>query len=159
MELLEHSTNNFGGVMLSPTGLPDLVADFEMRLLEGMEHWTANEFKLVWLETPIQRAELVPVAVRLGFHYHHAAEGYVMLVRRLQEKAFIPPYATHYIGIGGVVINARNELLVVVEKYHKMSRPNFYKLPGGALQAGEHLAEAAIREVLEETGVQTQFEG
>jgi len=31
-------------------------------------------------------------------------------------------------------------------------------LPGGALHPGEHLATAAVREVLEETGVETKFE-
>jgi len=80
-----------------------------------------------------------------------------MLACRLVPDAFIPPYATHYIGAGGVVINDAQELLVVSEKYRQRKGPA-YKLPGGALQPGEHLAEAVIREVLEETGVQTQFQ-
>ena len=33
-----------------------------------------------------------------------------------------------------------------------------YKLPGGALVQGEHLADGVVREVLEETGVRTRFE-
>ena len=31
-------------------------------------------------------------------------------------------------------------------------------LPGGALQPGEHLVDAVVREILEETGVKTEFE-
>jgi 8-oxo-dGTP pyrophosphatase MutT (NUDIX family) len=159
MEPLAHTTNNFGGIILDPAALPASSDEFRTRLLVDMEKWMADEFKLVWLEAPLTHAELMPVAVQMGFFPHHATEEYVMLVKRLQANAFIPPYATHYIGIGGVVLNEKQELLVVVEKYHKMSRPNFYKLPGGALQAGEHLADAAIREVYEETGVETKFDG
>ena len=75
----------------------------------------------------------------------------------MQEDALVPGYATHYIGAGGVVINERQELLVVSERHRGSSRSS-YKLPGGALHPGEHLAAAAVREVLEETGVKTTFE-
>ena len=158
MEIIEHSTNNFGGVILNPVALPTNIDEFQERLRRSMVVWAADGFKLVWLEASVERAALIPVAVAMGFGFHHSTEEYLMLVYRLQENAFIPPYATHYVGIGGVVLNERNELLVVCEKYHKITRPGFYKLPGGALQAGEHLADAAMREVLEETGVQTRFE-
>jgi len=158
MEIIEHTTNNFGGIILNPATLPPVTAEFQARLRHSMEVWRADGFKLVWLEAPIGRAELIPLAVAMGFFFHHSTEEYLMLVYRLQANAFIPPYATHYVGIGGVVLNPRNELLVVCEKYHRISRPGFYKLPGGALQAGEHLADAAVREVYEETGVQTKFE-
>jgi 8-oxo-dGTP pyrophosphatase MutT (NUDIX family) len=70
----------------------------------------------------------------------------------------VPPYASHYIGAGGVVINDRRELLVVWEKAHRRNRRRYYKLPGGALRAGEHLVEGVIREIEEETGVGVRFE-
>ena len=48
---------------------------------------------------------------------------------------------------------------MVSERYFgSENRPPFFKLPGGALQEGEHLTSAAIREVYEETGVETEFE-
>ena len=56
------------------------------------------------------------------------------------------------------VINKKNELLVVSERYRQPGRGPGYKLPGGALQSGEHLADAAVREVFEETGVNTTFD-
>jgi 8-oxo-dGTP pyrophosphatase MutT (NUDIX family) len=56
-----------------------------------------------------------------------------------------------------VVINGRDELLVVCERHRRTSQP-YYKLPGGALQPGEHLVDAVLREVLEETGVEVQFD-
>jgi 8-oxo-dGTP pyrophosphatase MutT (NUDIX family) len=57
-----------------------------------------------------------------------------------------------------MVVNDRNELLVVQEKRLIQTRPGFYKLPGGLLDQGETIAHAAEREVWEETGIQTEFE-
>lgn len=158
MSVLHHTTNQFGGIIINPAALPDDSAAFQAHMQASLVQWKDEGNKLVWLEVPIERSALIPLAVGMGFFFHHSSDNYLMTVLRLQPNAFIPPYATHYVGIGGVVLNARRELLVVVEKYHRMSRPGFYKLPGGALTQGEHLAEAAVREVFEETGVQTKFE-
>ena len=58
-----------------------------------------------------------------------------------------------------MTLNSRRELLVVSERYHRSDgRPPRYKLPGGALQEGEHLVEGVMREVQEETGVETEFD-
>ncbi len=92
-----------------------------------------------------------------GFGFHHSQDGYLMMTLLLQEGAFVPYYATHYIGAGGVVINARQEILVVCERFRSNSRP-YYKLPGGALHPGEHLVDGVVREVREETGVEAKFE-
>ena len=72
-------------------------------------------------------------------------------------ESLIPEYATHYIGAGGVVINSRDELLVVSELHRRSESPH-YKLPGGALHPGEHIADCVQREVFEETGVRAKFE-
>jgi 8-oxo-dGTP pyrophosphatase MutT (NUDIX family) len=158
MQVFDHTTNQFGGIIINPALLPESGPAFAEQMRTSLPIWQAEGNKLVWLEVPIERAALIPPAVEMGFIFHHSTESYLMTVLRLQPNAFIPPYATHYLGIGGVVLNAKRELLVVVEKYHRMSRPGFYKLPGGALTQGEHLADAAVREVFEETGVKTKFE-
>lgn len=158
MDMLQSTNNPFGGVLPSPEALPDQPAAFKGQLHHSLETWKGEGFKLVWLEVPIQKAGLIPVAVEAGFTFHHAKESYVLLTRRLVDDAFIPPFATHYVGIGGVVLNESRELLVVSERYRQRSRGPAYKLPGGALHPGEHLVEAAIREVYEETGVKTRFE-
>jgi ADP-ribose pyrophosphatase YjhB (NUDIX family) len=58
------------------------------------------------------------------------------------------------VGVGAVVINSQNEILCVREL-----RRNYmpWKTPTGLTEVGESLDEAAIREVLEETGIQTTF--
>ena len=101
----------------------------------------------------------MPPAIRAGFSYHHAEESYVTLTLPLVEGTYIPPHASHYIGVGGVAINEDRELLVVSELYHSRRRSKpFYKLPGGALRAGEHVSDGIVREVEEETGIRTRFE-
>ncbi len=157
MEVLEHTTNPFNGIVISPDSLPTDDGAFSKRLAQSLKIWEKKGFQLVWLEVPIAKSELIPVAVQTGFSFHHSGETYLMMTRPLVDNAFIPGFATHYIGAGGVVINEKSEVLVVCEKHRGGSRP-YYKLPGGALHPGEHLAEAVVREIMEETGVQTRFE-
>ena len=157
MQVLEFTANPFGGVVVAPEKLPEDPNAFHEQLAHSLGTWKAEGFKAVWLEIPIHKSALIPVAVGSGFGFHHTGKDYLMLALRLVEGAFIPPYATHYIGAGGVVLNGRDELLVVCER-HRRSQVPYYKLPGGALRPGEHMADGVIREVLEETGVQTRFE-
>jgi 8-oxo-dGTP diphosphatase len=156
--ILAHTVNPFNGVMIDPAQLPDDPAEFEGQLAHSLQQWQAEARALIWLELPTTKARLIPVAVEAGFTFHHTNEQQLTLTYRLQPTALIPSFATHFIGAGGVVLNDRQELLVVSERHRRdRSRP-YYKLPGGALHPGEHLAEAVVREVLEETGVQAKFE-
>lgn len=159
MQLLESTTNVFGGVIIKPEGLPADPETFRRQLDQSLAHWAGQGRRLVWLEAPLARANLIPVAVEAGFKFHHSSEDYLMLTYRLEKETFIPPYATHYIGVGGVVFNERRELLVVSERYRRDLGKPAYKLPGGALHQGEHVLDGVIREVYEETGVRAKFEG
>lgn len=157
MELLVHSVNNFNGIVVDPAGLPTDPAEFRARLDASLAQWRADGRQVVWMEAPASRAALIPQAVDAGFSFHHSQDGYLMMTLRLVEGALIPFYATHYIGAGGVVLNSRQEILVVCERFRRGNRP-YYKLPGGALHPGEHLVDGVIREVREETGVEAKFE-
>ena len=156
--ILKSTINPLNGVGVSPDALPDDPQEFRRRLGNSLEAWKSEELLVVWLEIPIAKSALVPMAVEAGFSYHHAGDDYLLLTHRLVEGAHIPPFASHYIGAGGVVLNEDRELLVVREKYGVGGRTPSLKLPGGALRAGEHLGDAVVREVLEETGVKTSFE-
>ena len=157
-QLLEARANPFGGMVIAPGELPADAAEFALRLDASLEQWTAGGIKTAWLEVPIGKSALIPEAVNRGFTFHHSGDDYLMLTAILQEGAWVPNFATHYIGIGGVVLTPERELLVVREIYGVAGRQPTLKLPGGALHLGEHLAEAVEREVLEETGVQAEFQ-
>lgn len=159
MEPIEATSNPFGGVVVKPEALGPDPESFSQQLHHSLQVWREQGFRVAWLEVPIAKSRLIPVAVEAGFTFHHSGEEYLMLCCRLQEGAFVPRHASHYIGAGGVVFNQKRDLLVVSEKYHQSSsNPPRFKLPGGALHEGEHLVEGVIREVLEETGVQTRFD-
>ncbi len=157
VDVLEATTNPFRGILPTPEGLPEHPDVFHQQLAHSLQCWREENYLVVWLEVPIAKAALIPLAVEAGFTFHHSAEDYLMLTLRLVEGALIPPYASHYIGAGGVVINDQRELLVVSERYRSRRGPS-YKLPGGALHQGEHLVDGVIREVYEETGVSAEFQ-
>jgi 8-oxo-dGTP diphosphatase len=60
------------------------------------------------------------------------------------------------IGVGAVVFNAHNEILLI--KRGKAPRIGEWMVPGGTLEWGETLVEAARREVKEETGIDIEVE-
>jgi 8-oxo-dGTP pyrophosphatase MutT (NUDIX family) len=158
MNVLKSTINPFDGVVADRKSLPTDSREFQTILSRSLDIWAEQGCRVVWLEIPIGRSHLIPVAVNTGFAFHHSGTDYLMLTYQLVAGSFIPPFATHYIGAGGVVLNDNQELLVVWEKIHRISRRHYYKLPGGMLQPGEHLIDGVKREIYEETGIRTQFE-
>ena len=75
----------------------------------------------------------------------------------------IPAFAHHYVGIGGMVIKQNAEDPTQVElaliKEHRSDQPEKWKLPGGFMDPGEKIRDAAVREVKEETGIDAEFLG
>ena len=60
------------------------------------------------------------------------------------------------IGVGAVVFSARNEILLI--KRGKAPNLGRWMVPGGTLEWGETLEDAAVREVREETGIDIEIE-
>ncbi|MDF1515933.1 MAG: DNA mismatch repair protein MutT, partial [Anaerolineae bacterium] len=133
MAILRAERNVFDGYTIDPDALPDDAEAFVNILSHSLRVWREEGGKLVWLEIPAVKSALIPVAIQLGFRFHHTNDDSLMLTLPLGPNAFIPKYATHYIGAGGVVFNDAHELLVICEKAHSRHRPHYYKLPGGAL--------------------------
>lgn len=156
--LLAHEINRFNGIEVYSDLLPDSVEEFEAQLVDSLNAWQTNGNQIVWLELPIELSSYIAPATAAGFIYHHSSDRSLTLQFTINEKASVPTYATHYIGVGGVVFNERGELLVVSEWYRRDRSKPYYKLPGGALLPGEHLIAGVKREVLEETGIHASFE-
>jgi 8-oxo-dGTP pyrophosphatase MutT (NUDIX family) len=157
MELIKARKDPFGGVVIESADLPSGPADFAARLEYSLGVWKAEGMKVVWLAAAREKAALIPVCVERGFVFHHAGEDVLQMTLTLVPGAFIPPYATHYVGAGGVVLREDGNLLVVSERYKQVSGRRL-KLPGGALQPGENIGAAVVREVKEETGIDARFE-
>lgn len=58
---------------------------------------------------------------------------------------------------GALVVNEQMEILVVKEKHFYVRQ--MWKFPGGYVEQGEELSNAVEREVLEETGIRSRFQG
>ncbi len=151
--ILEYELNQFNGVNISHD-LPINPLIFKECLMNSINEFRLKKLSVVWLFIDMKKANLIASAVECGFIYHHADSSGLLLTYSLDENAFIPGYATHYIGAGGVVINENDQILVIQEKYHKIKH---YKLPGGALEPNEHISDAVVREVWEETGIKCEF--
>ncbi|TQV86364.1 NUDIX domain-containing protein [Aliikangiella coralliicola] len=158
MQHLNSTDNRYGGTYVSPEDLPEKKSDFAGLLFESIKIWKNHNILVVWIKIPSSRADLLPILYNLEFENHHSGNDFIMLTKKLQEEAIVPPYAKHTIGVGGLVINSENELLTIREKAHVKKYPHNWKFPGGMLDPFEHIETAAMREVFEETGVKTEFE-
>ena len=110
-----------------------------------------------WLKVPLSHAHLLPVVGQHGYVYHNAEGQVATLLKWLPRDAdcAVPPFATHQIGVGGLVLNGKGEMLAVKDRNGLIST---WKLPGGLAGVGEELGETAEREVREETGVVASFQ-
>ncbi|ENN76585.1 hypothetical protein YQE_07034, partial [Dendroctonus ponderosae] len=156
--LFQGKPDRFEGITVFSDLEPCNVEDFPDKLKNSLNTWRTDKKRGVWFKVHLDQCEWVPILIKNGFKYHHAKEDYVMLYIWLptNESDNVPNYAHTLVGVGAVVVNDADQVLVVKEKY--FYKVPMWKLPGGYVEPGENLVDAAIREVLEETNIQTEFE-
>jgi len=153
--MLQAERNIYGGMMIDSGFLPGDDRALMKEMEESLAAWEEENASLAWLTLPSSRHTLLSPLLNRGFELHSCTRDEVVLVYRVKTRAFVPSTASHYVGAGGVVINDRNQLLVITEKAHMVRH---FKLPGGLLDVGEDLAAGVVREVREETGIEAEFE-
>ncbi|KAK3084348.1 hypothetical protein FSP39_011974 [Pinctada imbricata] len=122
----------------------------------GISQWKKDGKRALSIKISLAHSHVVPQCQQLGFDFHHAQPGYVLMVKWLpDEPNTFPEYANQYLGVAGFVVNSKNQVLVIQERYNLGMK--HWKLPGGLADKGEGLAETAVREVKEETGVEAEF--
>ncbi|MGO3344723.1 MAG: NUDIX domain-containing protein [Marinomonas sp.] len=155
MSILPHQTDSFGGIIIDSSMLPETLIAFESGLALLLEKAKKGRFQLIWLTLDRSKTDVVPILSKYDFVFHTCSEELLTMIFRVEETSYAPFSPTHTLGTGAIVINANDELLVVRDNW---SAYRGYKLPGGYLEQGENIEEAVVREVLEETGVNTRFE-
>ncbi|EEF31962.1 nudix hydrolase 2 [Ricinus communis] len=131
---------------------------FGSMLKASLAHWRKQGKRGVWIKVPIEFVNLVEAAVKEGFWYHHAEPKYLMLVYWIPEGTHtLPANATHRVGVGAFVMNENREVLVVQEKNGIFRGMGVWKFPTGVVDEGEDIWAAAVREVKEETAIETTF--
>ncbi|XP_052279903.1 nucleoside diphosphate-linked moiety X motif 6-like isoform X2 [Dreissena polymorpha] len=132
-------------------------ANFYRVLETSVRQWRSEQVSAAWLKFPIHYSRYIEAAAGLGFEFHHAEGSTCLLKRWLREdrEDATPRFATHQLGVCGVVLREdTNELLMMQEKKTQFRN---WKFPGGLADLGEDIGAAAVREVQEETGIRTDF--
>ncbi|TKY72272.1 Nudix hydrolase 2 [Spatholobus suberectus] len=157
VNLLTSTDDDYGGVIVELDQPMDSTT-FVSILRASVSHWKQLGKKGVWIKLPIHLVSLVEALVKEGFWYHHAEPKYLMLVYWIPESpSTIPANATHRVGVGSFVMNEKQEVLVVQENTGLFQGTGVWKFPTGVVDQGEDICIAAVREVKEETGVDSEF--
>ncbi|KAL4311895.1 hypothetical protein GQ457_01G043670 [Hibiscus cannabinus] len=156
-KLLNAVNDRYGGVIVEVTRPMDS-ALFASLLRASIARWRHQGKRGVWIKLPIQHVNLVEAAVEEGCWYHHAEPNYLMLVYWIpQGPHTLPANASHRVSVGAFVMNEKREVLVVQENIGRFRGTGVWKFPTGVVNEGEDLCAAAVREVKEETAVDTKF--
>uniref|UniRef100_A0A5B6ZLP9 Putative nudix hydrolase 2-like n=1 Tax=Davidia involucrata TaxID=16924 RepID=A0A5B6ZLP9_DAVIN len=157
IELLNATDDAYGGVIVEMKEAVDPNV-FSILLKASISQWRQQGKNGVWIKLPIELVNLVEAAVKEGFWYHHAEPTYLMLVYWIPETAnSLPANASHRVGIGAFVMDNKGEVLVVQENSGPFRGTGVWKIPTGVVDEGEDICAAAIREVKEEAGIETEF--
>ncbi|XP_058074104.1 nudix hydrolase 8-like isoform X2 [Magnolia sinica] len=158
LDILDAYEDEYNGMIIDPECLPSSANAFVSVLRASIADWKQKGKKGIWLKILVEQADLVPIAIKEGFSYHHAEPGYVMLTYWIpKEPCMLPANASHQVGVGGFVINEKREVLVVKEKQCPCRCSGTWKLPTGFINKSEEIFTGAIRETKEETGIDTAF--
>ncbi|XP_076913286.1 nudix hydrolase 2-like [Bidens hawaiensis] len=156
--ILMGKDDEHGGVIVEMPTEPIDPITFVSLLKASMLHWKQKGIRGVWIKLPVELANLIEPMIQEGFYYHHAEPKDLMLVHWIPETInTLPPNASHRVSIGAFVMNENGEVLVVQEKNGKFQGTGLWKFPTGVVDEGEDICDAAVREVKEETGIDTKF--
>uniref|UniRef100_A0A7S4IJP3 Nucleoside diphosphate-linked moiety X motif 6 n=1 Tax=Odontella aurita TaxID=265563 RepID=A0A7S4IJP3_9STRA len=162
-ESLHYDTYN--GVTIDAGKLPDELSGcpdaFVMALGESLEKWSEEGRRGIWIRMTTDHSKLIPSITDLGFDFQHAEPGKVTLTKWLpsEEESRLPHGPTHQIGVGTLVLHPRSgKMLAVQEKTGPAAARKLWKMPTGLTDPGEDIADAAVRELKEETGLDCVFD-
>ena len=153
--MLKTKKDLYNGFIVETQSIDASVSTFKNSLQALLTQSQKEKIALLWLDLTTIQHEHIAVALSLGFEFHNCEAQRVTLTFQVTKDAYIPVAPTHTIGVGAVVINQKNELLMVRDRIHTSN--SIYKLPGGMLEPTQSLEEGVVREVWEETGIKAKL--
>ena len=155
IKMLTTQEDLYNGLIIDPQSTQISNKEFKTSLEALIIHAKEKKKNLLWLDLTTTQAQHIATALEFGFEFHNCEKRRTTLTYQVKNNAYIPVPPTHTMGVGAVVINEKNEILLVRDKIHVSS--SIYKIPGGMLEEGNSLQEGVQREVWEETGIKTKF--
>lgn len=158
-DILANSKDSYNTRYILSKEISDCPAEFERKLKSTLEEFRQNKVKGVFLELDIEKYALIGVAKNHGFSFHHTENNTLAMQCWLPNPPNrLPHYASHYVGVGGLVVDWEQRKVLVIKE--KQGNDVFtWKIPGGLVDVGEYIGEAVEREVREETGIEATFKG
>ncbi|CAA6802123.1 MAG: MutT domain protein-like [uncultured Sulfurovum sp.] len=153
--MLKFKEDKYNGLIVETESIDTSASIFEVGLKELLEEATCQKKSLLWIDLNSEQFNHIAIALQMGFAFHNCEATRTTLTYRVSKDAYIPVAPTHTIGVGAVVINDKNELLMVRDRIH--TSRSLYKLPGGMLEPSQSLEEGVVREVWEETGIKAKL--
>lgn len=155
-KLLPSKSDIYNGLSIDPSGISDDPEDFYTKLAHSIAVWKLEGKKVVWLTLQIDQSKLIEPARRCGLILHHAQSDKIVMYRWLLESVSkVPAFGGFSVGVGGFVYKPESEeVLMVVERF---TIRKTWKIPGGTVEVNENLQDAVIREIKEETNIDTQI--
>lgn len=146
---------------VSKTSVSQNLENFTETLEKTITHFNTEKAKGFFITISLkEHSHLFPLLSEKKFTFHHAEGDDATLVTWLpkNKKNRLPGYSSHYVGVGGLVIDFKNESVLVIKEKNGHDTKG-WKIPGGLVDVGEYLPEAVVREVFEETGIESKFKG
>ena len=145
----------YNGLIIDTSTISSSFSDFKTALITFLEQAKLEKKSLIWMDLTSKQSQHIALALDLGFIFHNCEYERTTLIFKVDNDAYIPVSPTHTLGVGGIVINNNNEILLVRDKIHTSS--SIYKIPGGMLEHASRLSDGVQREVWEETGIKTKL--
>lgn len=116
--IIQGKMDKYGGVIVKDMDLlPETEREFEIQLQESLELWKADGARSIQIFFRPPKCHLMNVASKHGFYLHHAHrdDNYILMALWLDKSTEdrLPAYANHYVGVGGIVINDKQEILLI----------------------------------------------
>jgi len=153
--MLTATQDLYNGLIIDTETIESSSSDFEISLMALLKNAKEEQKNLIWLDLTTKQNEHISLALKLGFIFHNCEANRVMLTYSVKPDAYIPVAPSHTIGVGAVVINEKDEILMVKDRI--CSGHSSFKFPGGMLEHADRFLDGVIREVYEETGIKSEF--
>ena len=159
--ILTNEKDVYNSRYVSVEAVTEAYSQIDQVLHNTINHFNENKVKGFFITISLKdHIALFSTLRDLGFTFHNASGDLATLVKFLptNRKNRLPGFCTHYVGVGGLVIDFNTDKVLVIKEKGGHDTKG-WKVPGGLVDTGEFLPDAAIREVFEETGVKTEFLG